>query len=84
MVALGILARLIGLPETAVIAAVVESIGRKKPDALATSEKAVLLGAEAAPDAAIPGLALPDAPPQGRWSITGNEATGFGEPAPSN
>src|SRR5208282_2691626 len=78
MVALGILAQLIGLPETAVIAAVVDAIGRKKPEALATSEKAVLLGVEAAPDAAISGLALPDAPPRGRWSITGNEATGFG------
>jgi 2-oxoglutarate ferredoxin oxidoreductase subunit alpha len=78
MVALGILARLIGLPETAIIAAVAASIGRKKPEAQAASEAAVLLGASAAPDVAIPKLPLPDAPKQGRWSITGNEATGFG------
>jgi 2-oxoglutarate/2-oxoacid ferredoxin oxidoreductase subunit alpha len=78
MVALGILARLIGLPETAIIAAVAASIGRKKPEALAASEAAVLLGAGAAPDVAVPKLPLPGAPKQGRWSITGNEATGFG------
>src|SRR5450631_2724402 len=78
MVALGILARLIGLPEAAIIAAVAASIGRKKPEALVASEAAVLLGASAAPDVAVPKLPLPSAPKQGRWSITGNEATGFG------
>ncbi len=78
MIALGILARLIGLPETAIIAAVAASIGRKKPEALAASEQAVLIGAGAAPDVAVPKLALPSARPQRRWSITGNEATGFG------
>ena len=78
MIALGVLARLIGLPETAVIAAVAESVGRKKPEFLAASEKAIRLGTEAAPDVAIAGLALPAEPPLGRWSITGNEATGFG------
>jgi len=78
MVALGILARLIGLPEAAIIAAVAASIGRKKPEALVASEAAVLLGANAAPDVTIPKLPLPAEPKQGRWSITGNEATGFG------
>jgi 2-oxoglutarate ferredoxin oxidoreductase subunit alpha len=78
MIGLGILARLIGLPETAIIEAVAASIGRKKPDALAASEKAVLAGAAATPDVTIPKLALPSVRPQGRWSITGNEATGFG------
>jgi 2-oxoglutarate ferredoxin oxidoreductase subunit alpha len=78
MVALGVLARIIGLPETAVIAAVAESIGRKKPEALVASEQAVMLGAGAAPEVSIPKLALPDVAPKGRWSITGNEATGFG------
>lgn len=78
MIALGVLARLIGLPETAIVAAVAASIGRRKPEALAASEKAVLLGAQAAPEAPTPRLALPSAPPPRRWSITGNEATGFG------
>ena len=78
MVALGVLARIMGLPETAVIAAVAESIGRKKPEALVASEQAVMLGSGAAPDVTIPKLALPETPPLDRWSITGNEATGFG------
>jgi 2-oxoglutarate/2-oxoacid ferredoxin oxidoreductase subunit alpha len=78
MIALGVLARLIGLPEESIIAAVDASIGRRKPEALDASEKAVLIGAGAAPDAAVPRLAPPSAQPQRRWSITGNEATGFG------
>lgn len=78
MVALGILARIIGLPESAVIAAVAESIGRKKPEALAASEKAVMAGSAAAPQVNVPKLLLPDTPRAGRWSITGNEATAFG------
>ena len=78
MIALGILARLIGLPETAIIAAVAASIGRKKPEALAASEQAVRIGAGAAPDLAVAKLAPPSAPSQRRWSITGNEATGLG------
>ena len=78
MIGLGILARLIGLPETAIIKAVASSIGQKKPEALTASETAVLAGAEATPDVIVPKLALPSSPPQGRWSITGNEATGFG------
>jgi 2-oxoglutarate ferredoxin oxidoreductase subunit alpha len=78
MVGLGILARLIGLPETAIIEAVTASIGHKKPEALTANEKAVRVGAEATPDVVIPKLALPGQHPQGRWSITGNEATGYG------
>jgi 2-oxoglutarate ferredoxin oxidoreductase subunit alpha len=78
MIALGVLARLLGLPESAIVAAVAASIGRKKPEALAASEKAVLIGAEAAPQVSVAKLAQPSAPSQRRWSITGNEATGFG------
>ncbi len=78
MVALGVLARLIGLPEQAVIDAVAASIGRKKPEALAASEEAVSLGAANAPDLAIPRLVIPASKPEGRWSISGNEATGYG------
>ncbi len=65
-------------PRSAIVAAVAASIGRKKPEALAASEKAVLIGAEAAPDVSVAKLAQPSAPSQRRWSITGNEATGFG------
>ena len=78
MVALGALARLMGLPESAIIEAVAASIGRKKPEAVVASEKAVLLGSANAPNVTIPKLSISAAKPAGRWSITGNEATGFG------
>jgi 2-oxoglutarate/2-oxoacid ferredoxin oxidoreductase subunit alpha len=79
MVALGVVSRLIGLPEDAMIAAVVETVGRKKPEAIEASERAVRLGGTAAqglPE--LPRLQLPLEKPRGRWLITGNEATGYG------
>ncbi len=79
MVALGVLARLIGLPEETIIAAVSETIGQRKPEAAAASEAAVRLGtaaAEGLPE--VPRLSLPPQAAAGRWSITGNEATGLG------
>ena len=78
MVALGALARLIGLPESAIVEAVAASIGRKKPEAVFASEKAVLLGSANAPDLTLPKLPISAAKSAGRWAITGNEATGFG------
>ncbi len=79
MVALGVLARLIGLPEEEIVAAVSATIGQRKPEAVTASEKAVQLGAsEAGGLPEVPRLALPPEIPAGRWSITGNEATGFG------
>jgi 2-oxoglutarate ferredoxin oxidoreductase subunit alpha len=79
MIALGALARMIGLPEEAIVAAVESELGKKKPEAVISSDKAIRAGAAAA--ASLPGLgaiALPAAPPPNRWSITGNEATGYG------
>ncbi|MGA7326350.1 MAG: 2-oxoacid:acceptor oxidoreductase subunit alpha [Rhodomicrobium sp.] len=79
MVALGVLARLLNLPKEAMIAAVSEMIGQRKPEAVVASEQAMHLGATAAeglPE--VPYLPLPDVKPSGRWSITGNEATGLG------
>lgn len=78
MVALGALAHLIGLPETAIVEAVAASLGRKKPEAVKASEEGVRLGAANAPDLAVRKLRISSAKPAGRWSITGNEATGFG------
>jgi len=78
MIALGALAALIGLPESALIEAVAASIGRKKPEALEASEKAIRLGAERAPQASVPRLNPPLGSGAARWSITGNEATGYG------
>ncbi len=79
MVALGALAQMIGLPESAIVGAVAASVGKKKPDAIVTSEKAVALGAAAAATLT-PGarIAAPDRLDSERWSITGNEATGYG------
>lgn len=79
MVALGVLARLVGLPESSIVTAVAESIGRRKPEALVANEQAVKAGAAAAADLpSVPQLALPATVPTGRWSITGNEAAGLG------
>ena len=39
MVALGALAKLIGLPEEAIVGAVAKSVGKKKPEAIAASER---------------------------------------------
>jgi 2-oxoglutarate ferredoxin oxidoreductase subunit alpha len=78
MVALGALAHLIGLPESAIVEAVAASLGRKKPEAVKASEDGVKLGAANAPALNAPKLELSAAKPAGRWSITGNEAAGFG------
>jgi 2-oxoglutarate ferredoxin oxidoreductase subunit alpha len=79
MIALGALARLIGLPEDSIVKAIENELGKKKPEAVISSDKAIRAGAEAA--ASLPALgaiALPAAVPANRWSITGNEATGYG------
>ncbi|MDE2362397.1 MAG: 2-oxoacid:acceptor oxidoreductase subunit alpha [Hyphomicrobiales bacterium] len=78
MVALGALAHVVGLPESAIVEAVAASLGRKKPEAVKASEDAVRLGAVNAPALAVPKLRISTARPAGRWSFTGNEATGFG------
>jgi len=78
MVALGVLAKLIGLPPSAIMEAVTAELGRKKPEAIATSEAALKLGVEHAPSVQIPRLATPAPRSAARWSITGNQATGLG------
>ena len=79
MVALGALAKLIGLPAEAIVGPVAKSVGKKKPEAIAASERGVLAGAAAAVDIA-PAARLPAPAPgaRARWSLTGNEATGLG------
>lgn len=79
MVALGIFAALIGMPEEALLASVEATIGQRKPEFLPASQAAIRLGVKAA-------KGLPHAhqlnfskePAKGRWSLTGNEATGYG------
>ncbi len=78
MVALGLLAALVGLPEASVMKAVGKSL-KKRPDSLAASLAGVRAGmaaAEALP-ARYPLLPAPDAT-SARWLITGNEAAGYG------
>jgi 2-oxoglutarate ferredoxin oxidoreductase subunit alpha len=79
MIALGALARLIGLPPELIVKAVESELGKKKPEAVISSEAALRAGHEAAASLpAIGAIALPRTPPANRWSITGNEATGYG------
>lgn len=79
MIALGALARLIGLPEDAIVKAIENELGKRKPEAVISSDKAIRAGAEAAASLPAPGaIALPASVPANRWAITGNEATGYG------
>lgn len=79
MIAVGIVARLIGLPFDAVVSALEKTVGsRKGEEAMASSLESVRMGMEEAAGLTfIPTLAPPRqiAP---RWSITGNKATGLG------
>ncbi len=79
MVALGVITRLIGLPEDITIAALEKALASKDADARNSSIEAVRSGMTAA--AEIPQLhSFPQASanPVERWSITGNEAAAYG------
>jgi 2-oxoglutarate ferredoxin oxidoreductase subunit alpha len=79
MIALGAVARVIGLPEESVTAVLEKILGAKGPEALESSRSCVQAGFETAR-----GLAEFDAPPvdsgasASHWSITGNDAAGLG------
>ena len=89
MVALGLVAALVGLPAESVRAAAGKSL-KKRPDSLTSSLAAIDAGAKAAAgmteggastnsgaSAMFPLASAPAVKP-GRWLITGNEAAGFG------
>jgi 2-oxoglutarate ferredoxin oxidoreductase subunit alpha len=79
MIALGAIARLIGLPETPLHAILEKVLKSKGPDALEASRACVQTGFAAAAD--LPefvGPSINAKPDQERWSITGNEAAGLG------
>jgi 2-oxoglutarate ferredoxin oxidoreductase subunit alpha len=79
MIALGAVARLIGLPLPALLEVVEKALGRKGEAAIAASRAGVEAGfaaAEELPPA--PRLQTAGATDVERWSITGNEATGLG------
>ncbi len=84
MVALGLVAELIGLPQDAVADLLREALGKKGPEAIASSLAGLRAGAEAAAAAAatagaqVPRLE-PAKPHDGeRWSLNGNEGAGLG------
>ncbi len=79
MVAVGAMAKLIGLPRDALISVVEKTLARKGQDAVAAGCTGVDVGAgqvENFPE--VPGFDLPQAQNLERWSITGNEAAGLG------
>lgn len=82
MVALGVIAAMIGLPAEAMNQVVSQQLRRKGPAAIAASMAAFQAGMAAADGLpAVPRLPAVDAAQPGRgerWSITGNEATGLG------
>jgi len=79
MVALGLIAAAIGLPEDAVIDVLRQVLAKKGADALNASIASLRAGAvQAAAIEGVPTLAPAGQVPEGRWSITGNEAAGVG------
>ena len=79
MIALGALAKVIGLPETSIYSILEQMLKSKGPEALESSWTCVQAGFVAGAD--LPALAGPPIKTQStleRWSITGNEAAGLG------
>ena len=79
MVALGAVAKLVGIPIEAVIETVDRHLGSKGPKVVEASSLAIHKGAEAVNGITFsPRLGTPPKPPGERWLVTGNEATGLG------
>ena len=79
MIALGAVARLIGLPENSLYSILEEMLKSKGPDALEASWACVQAGFTAAADLPkLDGPPINTEPSQERWRITGNEAAGLG------
>jgi len=79
MIALGAVAKVIGLPESNIYPVLEKFLKSKGPDALEASWACVQVGYEAAAD--LPGFESPPINTEStteRWSITGNEAAGLG------
>lgn len=79
MVALGLVAKVIGLPEDYCIEVLSAALKKKGPEALEKSIAGMRAGAAAADQiVGVPTLDAPRTDHGERWSITGNEATGLG------
>ena len=79
MLAVGVVAKLIGLPLESVVSVLEKTIGRKGEEAMRTSLNAVELGmkeAESLPT--VKQLPSNQDSGNGRWSISGNKAAGLG------
>lgn len=79
MIALGAVAKVIGLPESTIYPVVEKVLKSKGPDALEASWACVQVGYAAASD--LPNIESPPINTESvteRWSITGNEAAGLG------
>lgn len=79
MIAMGLVARLIGLSEDVVMDVVTTKIGRKGQEAVDIGRACLVAGMSAAKDItpAFPLAPAPDSDAE-RWLITGNEAVGMG------
>ncbi|OMH38349.1 2-oxoglutarate synthase [Motiliproteus sp. MSK22-1] len=88
MVALGVAAALVGLPESSVAQVVEKALKRKGDEAVSAGKEALRAGMEAAAhlprfdqltvDAENPDPLAVDNPSNPRWNISGNEACGLG------
>ncbi|WP_404378944.1 2-oxoacid:acceptor oxidoreductase subunit alpha [Caenispirillum salinarum] len=79
MVALGLVAKVIGLPEDYCIEVLSKALAKKGPEALEKSIAGMRAGADHADKlTGVPTLDAPRTDHGERWSITGNEATGLG------
>jgi len=80
MVALGVIAALLEIPDPALARTLERVLARKGPDAIEASRAAVAAGQVLARDLpALPKLpALGETSRDGRWQISGNEAVGLG------
>lgn len=79
MVALGVIAELVGIPEATLAKQVDKRLARKGADAVAASLAAMAAGRAAVAGQAGPcRLAAPDTQAAGRWLISGNQAAALG------
>ena len=79
MIALGVLAALLDLPFPDIQSVIADKLASKGDAAIASSTEGARLGLEVSDiPAARFAVAPPDASPDGRWLISGNEAVGLG------
>jgi 2-oxoglutarate ferredoxin oxidoreductase subunit alpha len=78
MVALGYLAAIAGIPQSAVSQAIEKKLGRKRRQSVAASNDAAMLGYSQAGDTQAATPATTSGATDHRWMLSGNHATGLG------